>query len=158
MESLKVKRKYNLTSSGRKRLKRSIRRTRPWERSTGPRTREGKLRSAANAIGTYEHIKNRALVTDRDGALLLMAKAIVNYLGAARRGDWRWGLWLLEAGYWAKRLVELGDIDGGIGRSILASVREWCEHVRQVVPDSEAVVADILGNQYYWRPQSAMPT
>jgi hypothetical protein len=37
-----------LTEAGRRRLREAIRRVRPWERSTGPRTSDGKQRSAAN--------------------------------------------------------------------------------------------------------------
>lgn len=43
-------RRYGLSSKGLRALRAAIKRHRPWERSTGPRTRRGKIRSAKNSF------------------------------------------------------------------------------------------------------------
>ena len=59
-----------ITPAGRERLRQAAFRVRPWERATGPRTAEGKARSAQNrrsrkkAIDAYRELRNavRALI------------------------------------------------------------------------------------------------
>ena len=46
------KKSKGLTEFGRQALREAAYRTRPWERSTGPRTVEGKARSSRNAVAT----------------------------------------------------------------------------------------------------------
>ncbi len=44
------KRRYQLSPGGLQSLRSTVRRVRPWRKSTGPRTAEGKARSAQNAL------------------------------------------------------------------------------------------------------------
>jgi len=46
----KLKRSYRLSESGRARLRESVQKTRPWEKSTGPCTDEGKRIASRNAL------------------------------------------------------------------------------------------------------------
>ena len=55
---------YCLSAKGRRVLVATIRRNRPWTRSTGPRTAEGKRRSSANSL---RHGRRRASVLHRLG-------------------------------------------------------------------------------------------
>jgi len=50
------------TEARRKRQAAAIRRWRPWERSTGPRTQRGKTRVSRNAYRGGQRQKDRALV------------------------------------------------------------------------------------------------
>jgi hypothetical protein len=46
----KPKRRYHLTRAGRAALRAAIQKTKPWLRSTGPRTDAGKLATRQNAV------------------------------------------------------------------------------------------------------------
>ena len=131
-------RNYHLSEAGRRKLRRTIRRTKPWLRSTGPRTEAGKLRSAANAIFSLEHTKNPWIVTDTTTAMILMVQAYIAYQRAVldsimRRGD-RWVERMFDMAKWTYRLVDLGDVDTGLGRKLLDSLERWWEEVRRVTP------------------------
>ena len=53
---------YRLSPEGLESLRASARRTRPWERSTGPRTAQGKARSRMNA---WKHGERSAEATQQ---------------------------------------------------------------------------------------------
>lgn len=67
-----------LTAEGREKLREAAVRNRPWERSTGPKTPEGKARSAANGRkrrgGKASGQRVRAKLADADALMKHMAK------------------------------------------------------------------------------------
>jgi len=145
MACCKPKRVYNLSPAGRRSLRRSIRYNKPWLRSTGPRSREGKQRSAANAVFTLDHVRNPAVITDRNEAVILLAHSVLRYQSALLRGDELWVIRLFEAAKWARRLVELGDAESGLGQSLWDGITGWWEGVKQVAPMEHDLFADMVG-------------
>ncbi len=75
------RRRYRLTPAGLASLRASIRRVTPWERSTGPRTLEGKARSRLNAT---KHGERSAEAMARRRELTTMFAVLRDF---ARVGD-----------------------------------------------------------------------
>jgi len=105
-------------------LREAALRKRPWEHSTGPKTAEGKRRSAANAIRCGLHTRRYDLIDDPLNAAICLCALMLD--GSVH------GLDIERAYRCACRLVELGD-HKGIGAEtkadIEAAVSGWAEPV-----------------------------
>lgn len=53
---METKRRYTLSEAGRASLQNAVQKNRPWEKSTGPTTEEGKQRSSKNGLVRWERI------------------------------------------------------------------------------------------------------
>ena len=73
-----------LTAIRRRRHAKAIKRWRPWERSTGPRTSEGKARVARNAYHGGERQKVRVLAKQRN-ALIERERTVSGAYGTTTR-------------------------------------------------------------------------
>lgn len=69
-----------ITPEGRKRLRAAAMATRPWEKSTGPRTPEGKAKAARNSRGNREGKSARELRAELAGVF-----SLINQMAATRR-------------------------------------------------------------------------
>ena len=96
----------------------TVRRCKPWLKSTGPRTKEGKAVTRQNAIKWGHRIEQPEIVTDPDVALgqLTMALWLFEESPSERRAA--------VAYTWCQRLVDLGagDVLNGFPASIVAEV------------------------------------
>ena len=116
----KEKRQYKLSDEGRRRLREAACRNRPWERSTGPKTPEGKLSSARNGIKHGTAIKNPAMEEDGTVAEQYLARAYLNW--------------------------ERAHVQRVLGRrfrdepDLLGSIEAWCKRVLGLKPDSGLAV------------------
>jgi len=128
-------RPYRLSADGHRRLSQAARLTalrhRPWRFSTGPKTRQGKLRSARNSLFTCEHIQNPLMVDTPNLAAVMLLWSLVRY----NRAWWfedsdRRAKFMVDIYKWSVRLVELGD-DNGLGRRWL----DWIDEGLRGVPD-----------------------
>ena len=68
--NLKRPRTYEQSPAGLNALRQSVRRTKPWLHSTGPKTAQGKARSRMNAL-THGERAAKTIATRQEVALLL---------------------------------------------------------------------------------------
>jgi len=66
-------RRYRLSPDGLRALRETIRRNRPWEKSTGPRTEDGKARAKVNAV---THGERMALAEAQRAARVRMLREL----------------------------------------------------------------------------------
>ncbi len=138
---VKFRREYRLSKAGRRKLRRTIRRTKPWQRSTGPRTGMGKRRSAANAIRVGDYVQNPDIVQieNKPIATFRLCMAMLRYDKAYlyhmllhdKRSPDRMLRAILDMEKWSRRLVALGDDGCGFGRGMLGFVNRWWENINQ---------------------------
>lgn len=83
------KRRYRLTLRGRRALQANIRRTRPWQKATGPQTPEGKARSSRNALKHGRRSREAIAEQRTTGGFLRMVEGMADLDGADLDYAWQ---------------------------------------------------------------------